>query len=360
MNYNYLSGFSTFPYVKSSPDFHNAKTYYLPSPNRILNQQGGVCLTKPKFGVFLPFYALQTRNPTEYYTQLKALVLECERLGYDSVWLDDHLMYGDLPILECWTTLSALAPQTSRIRLGTLVTCNAHHNPALLAKAAATLDVLSNGRLEFGVGAGCQQKEHEAYGFSFPNVGERVEMMAEALEITLRLWTQQNSDFKGKYYTVNAAACEPKPLQKPHPPITIGGAGEKHTLKVTAQYADRVDFGFLPTVEEYQRKLKILERHCTTVGRDFGEIELACWPSGQIIVRSNQSEVDQLISQMKPQGTPLQEYRQGTLATTPQACISHLKRYMDMGATYFLLYFGDIPQTRSLTLFAEEVAGELV
>jgi len=316
-------------------------------------------LTKPKFGVFLPFYALQTRNPTKYYSQLKALVMECERLGYDSVWLDDHLMYGDSPILECWSTLSALAAQTSRIRLGTLVTCNAHRNPALLAKAAATIDVLSGGRLEFGVGAGCQRKEHEAYGFGFPDVRVRVEMMAEALEVTLRLWTQQSSDFKGKYYMVKGAACEPKPLQKPHPPITVGGAGEKHTLKVTAKYADRVDLGFLPTIDEYRRKLEILERYCTAGGRDFAEIERACWPSGQIIVRSSQSEVDQLASQMKPEGTPLQEYRQGTLAATPQECVSHLRRYIDLGATYFLLYFGDLPQTRSLALFAEEVAGEL-
>ena len=316
-------------------------------------------MTKPKFGVFLPFYALQTRNPTKYYAQLKALVLECERLGYDAVWLDDHLMYGDIPILECWTTLSAFAAQTSRIRLGTLVTCNVHRNPALLAKAAATLDVLSGGRLEFGFGAGCQQREHEAYGFGFPDVGVRVEMMAEALEVMLRLWTQQSSDFKGKYYSVDAATCEPKPLQKPHPPITIGGAGEKHTLKVTAQYADRVDFGFLPTIDEYRHKLEILERHCTAAERDFGEIERACWPSGQILIRSSQSEIEQLISKMKPEGTPLEEYRQGTLATTPQKFVSHLRRYIDLGATYFLLYFGDIPQTRSLTLFAEEVATEL-
>ena len=123
-------------------------------------------LGKIKFGVFLPFYAFQAK-PNEYYNQLKNVVLECERLGYDSVWLDDHLMYKDSTILECWTTLSALAASTSKIRLGTMVTCNAHRNPALLAKTAATLDVLSNGRLEFGIGAGIQEAEHHGLRIRF-------------------------------------------------------------------------------------------------------------------------------------------------------------------------------------------------
>jgi alkanesulfonate monooxygenase SsuD/methylene tetrahydromethanopterin reductase-like flavin-dependent oxidoreductase (luciferase family) len=180
------------------------------------------------------------------------------------------------------------ASRPNRASLGTR-DLNAHRNPAVLAKAAATLDVLSGGRLEFGIGAGCQQKEHDSYGFSFPNLQVRVEMMAEALEVTLRLWTQQKTDFKGKYYTLNNAACEPKPLQKPHPPITVGGSGEKYTLRTTAQYADRVDFGFLPTIEEYQHKLGILERHCDAAGRDFTEIERSCC-SGQILLANSEAE----------------------------------------------------------------------
>ncbi|MGE5187934.1 MAG: TIGR03560 family F420-dependent LLM class oxidoreductase [Betaproteobacteria bacterium] len=315
-------------------------------------------MTKTKFGVFLPFYALQTRNPTQYYAQLKALVLECERLGFDAVWLDDHLMYGDYPILESWTTLCTLAAQTSYIRLGILVTCNAHRNPALLAKSAATLDILSGGRLEFGIGAGCQQKEHAAYGFSFPNTKERVDMLAEALQVTLSLWTQHVVDFNGKYYKLNNAACEPKPLQKPHPPITVGGSGEKYTLRATAQYADRVDFGFLTTIEEYERKLGILEQHCNVIGRDFAEIERSCWPSGQILLANNETELQKVIVKSKPADTPLEEYRRGTLAATPQLCVTHLQRYVKLGVTYFLLYFADLPGTESLRMFAEKVASE--
>lgn len=312
-----------------------------------------------KFGVFLPFYAFQTKKAPEIFDQLKTIVLEAERLGYDSVWLDDHLMYGDWPILECWTTLSALAICTSKIRLGTLVTCDAHRNPALLAKTAATLDVLSNGRLEFGIGAGCQEKEHTAYGFRFPNVRSRVERMQESLEIIKRLWTQEKASFSGSYYSLKEAVCKPKPIQKPYPPITIGGAGEKYTLRVTARYADRVDFGFLSTPEEYKHKLEVLKNHCKGLGRAFRDIELSCWPSGQVLIAKDQESISSVISSMKPSGMPLEEFRKETFIGTPQECLSHLQPYVDAGFTYFMLYFGDLPSTKSLELFANAVANRL-
>ena len=172
-------------------------------------------MNKTKIGVFLPFYAFKSPQTFE---RVRNVVLECERLGYDSIWLDDHLMYGKTPILECWTTLSALASLTAKIRLGTMVLCNSYRNPALLAKMAATLDVISNGRLELGIGAGVQKDEHEAYGIPFPKPSERIERMKEAVEIIKKLWTEENANYQGKYYTVNEAVCLPKPLQKPHPP----------------------------------------------------------------------------------------------------------------------------------------------
>jgi alkanesulfonate monooxygenase SsuD/methylene tetrahydromethanopterin reductase-like flavin-dependent oxidoreductase (luciferase family) len=152
-------------------------------------------LGKTKFGVFLPFYAFQSK-PAEYYTQLRNVVQECDRLGYDSVWLDDHLMYKDATILECWTTLSALASATSRIRLGTMVTCTAHRNPAILAKSAAAFDQISNGRLEFGVGAGVQEAEHMAYGFGFAKPKERIEQLEESLEVIRRLWSYPKANYQ--------------------------------------------------------------------------------------------------------------------------------------------------------------------
>jgi len=245
-------------------------------------------LNKIKFGVFLPFYAFRTeKNASQLFNLLQDTVLECEKLGYSSVWLDDHLMLNKMPILECWTTLSALSTVTKKIRLGTMVTCNSFRNPALLAKMAATLDNISNGRLELGIGAGVQKTEHDAYGFPFLLAKDRVERLSEAVELIKKLWTKNKVSYNGKHYLLNNAVCEPKPLQNPHPPIVIGGGGEKLTLKVTARHADRYDWGYLPSLEHYKRKLKVLEKHCELVGRNVIEIEKSCWPAGQIFIGAN-------------------------------------------------------------------------
>ena len=316
---------------------------------------GGDDLGKLKFGIFLPFYAFQAKSPAEYFEILKNIVLESEGLGYDAVWLDDHLMYNNWTILEPWIALSALSQISSRIRLGTMVTCSAHRNPALLAKTAATLDILSNGRLEFGIGAGTQEQEHAAYGFGFPKPSVRIEQLGEALEVIIRLWTQEKATYQGKYYSLKDAVCEPKPIQKPHPPITIGGSGEKHTLKVTAKYADRFDFGFLPSLDEYTHKLGVLESHCKTVGTDFGEIEKSCWPSGQILVAKDQDELNQKIAKFKPSSMSLEEFNKSTLAATPQEYQERLQVYTDLGVSYFMLYFADLPSLEGLRLFAKTV-----
>jgi F420-dependent oxidoreductase-like protein len=312
-------------------------------------------LAKLKFGVFLPFYAFQTKNPNEQFGLLKTILLECERLGYDSFWLDDHLMYRNWSILETWTTLSALAALTSKIRLGTMVSCNAHRNPALLAKTAATLDFLSNGRLEFGIGAGAQETEHTAYGFVFPKAKVRAEKLAEALEVITRLWKVDKASYNGKYYTLKEAVCEPKPKQKPHPPITVGGSGEAFTLKVTAKYADRFDWGYMPSVEQYKRKIEVLERHCQSVGRDFNEIEKSCWPSGQILLGKDKEDLSQKISKFKPSNLSLEEFKTTALVGTPEEAFKYLKVYTDLGVTYFMLYFADLPSTNGLKMFSQTV-----
>ena len=311
-------------------------------------------MAKLKFGVFLPFYAFQTKEPKEYYDHIKNIVLECEKAGYDSIWLDDHLMYNNWPILESWTTLSAISTLTSKIRLGTMVSCIQHRNPALLAKTAATLDIISNGRLEFGIGAGVQEAEHVAYGFGFPKPSIRLERLGEALEVITRLWTQEKASYDGKYYKLKDAVCEPKPLQKPHPPITVGGCGER-LLKVTAQYADRFDWGYLPSIEVYKRKLEVLENRCKSVGRNFSEIELSCWPSGQILIEHNETALAKKISKIKPANVSVQEFKKTALAGTHEECREHLQVYVDLGATYFMLFFADLPNVDGLRLFAETV-----
>jgi len=312
-------------------------------------------LGKLKFGIFLPFYAFQAKTPAEYFEILKNIVLECEELGYDAVWLDDHLMYNNWSILEPWIALSALSQTNSRIRLGTMVTCNAHRNPAFLAKTAATFDIISNGRLELGIGAGAQEQEHASYGFDFPKPIVRIEQLGEALEVILRLWTQEKATYQGRYYSLKDAVCEPKPIQKPHPPITIGGSGEKYNLKVTAKYADRFDFGFLPSFDEYSHKLDVLESYCKSVGRDFGRIEKSCWPGGQIIVAKDQDGLTEKTRMFKPSNITLEEFKKSTLAATPDEIKEHLHGYMDLGVSYFMLYFADLPNLEGLRLFAKTV-----
>jgi F420-dependent oxidoreductase-like protein len=310
-----------------------------------------------KFGVFLPFYAFKTeeKNAVSSFNRIRNIVLECERLGYDSVWLDDHLMFRSQPILECWTTLSALSTITSKIRLGTMVLCNSFRNPALLSKMAATLDVISKGRLEFGIGAGVQEDEHEAYGIPFLKPRTRTSRLKEAVEIIKKLWTEEKASYQGKYYRTSEAICEPKPVQKPHPPITIGGSGEKLTLKVSAQHADRYDWGYVSTLELYKHKIEVLESHCKAVGRDFNEIEKSCWLGGQISIVPDKKELDKKVSQLKPKNVSSKEFKKFNFVATPDECRQEIRRYTSLGVTYFMLFFGDLPDTSSLRVFAEKV-----
>ena len=221
-------------------------------------------------------------------------------------------------------TIAALSSITAKIRLGTMVLCNSFRNPALLAKMTATLDVISNGRLEFGIGAGVQKDEHAAYGVPFPAPHERIGKMKEAIEIIKKLWTKKKASYEGKYYRITDAVCEPKPLQKPHPPIAVGGSGEKLTLKVTAQHADRCDLGYIPSMELYQHKIDVLENHCKAVGRNFHEIEKSCWLESKMLGK-------------------------------PDECKQKIRQYISLGATYFMLFFGDMPNLNNARLFAETI-----
>jgi F420-dependent oxidoreductase-like protein len=315
-------------------------------------------LDKLKFGVFLPFYAFRNeKRALPLFDRLQDIALECERLGYDSVWLDDHMMLNMIPILECWTTLSALSRTTKKIRLGTMVTCNSFRNPALLAKMAATLDTISNGRLELGIGAGVQKSEHNAYGFSFSSSKERIKRMGEAVAIIKKMWTEKKVNYNGKYYHIIDAICEPKPVQKPHPPIIIGGGGEKLTLSVTAQHADRYDWGYIPSIEQYKHKLKVLQKHCEAVGRSLDDIEKSCWPAGQIFIGE---DIDEMVYQWVPKGISFEDFTQTSFVGTPEDCIKLLQQYANLGVTQFMLFFGDLSTSiDGLRLFAEKVVQKI-
>ena len=181
------------------------------------------------------------------YTELCDLARAAERAGFASFWVSDHFFGGvggtpDRNCLEAWTLLAALARDTATIRLGVLVAAVQYRNPALQAKMAAGVDHMSEGRLEFGIGAGWKEEEYRAYGYDFPSAGDRVEQLREGLEITRRLWTDDRATYRGKHYRIEDAVCAPKPTQRPRPPIWIGGAGPR-VMRLAARYADGFDLG---------------------------------------------------------------------------------------------------------------------
>jgi F420-dependent oxidoreductase-like protein len=190
---------------------------------------------------------------------------------FTHAWLFDHFvpLSGDQngPCLEGWTLLSAFAAQTERLRVGVMVTGNTYRHPAVLANMGATVDIISGGRLDFGIGAGWNELEHTAYGIPLYAPAERIHRLAEACEVIRLLWVEPIANFAGEYYQLKEARCEPKPVQKPHPPFVIGGSGERLTLRVVAQFATVWNFAGGP-VEEFSRLSGVLDQHCAAVGRD--------------------------------------------------------------------------------------------
>ncbi|MFL5807058.1 MAG: LLM class F420-dependent oxidoreductase [Roseiflexaceae bacterium] len=195
---------------------------------------------------------------------------------FEHAWLFDHFIPiggdPDGPCLEGWTLLAAFAARTSRIRVGIMVTGNTYRHPAVLANMGATVDIIANGRLDMGIGAGWNQLEHDSYGIELLPPGKRISQFEEACEVIRLLWTEKYADFNGTYYQLKEARCEPKPVQKPYPPFVIGGSGEKRTLRVVAKYADVWNFSG-GTVDEFSHKLEVLTEHCRAVGRDPDSIE---------------------------------------------------------------------------------------
>ena len=197
---------------------------------------------------------------------------------YESGWTFDHFypIFSDSrgPCLEGWVTLTALAQATRRLRVGVLVTGNVYRHPAVLANMAASLDIVSGGRLELGVGAGWNQEECDAYGIELPPLKERFDRFDEAVEIIVRLLRDETTDFEGSHYRLRSARCEPKPVQSPHPPLVIGGTGERRTLRTVARWAQHWNYPG-GTVDEFSHKLKVLHEHCAAVGRDPSEITVS-------------------------------------------------------------------------------------
>lgn len=313
------------------------------------------------FGAFVPqgwkTELSQIDGAEAQWARCVDLALLAEELGYDSLWVYDHVHNVPEPsneaVFECWTTLAAISQRTTRIRLGQMVGCASYRNPALLAKVTANLDVISGGRLDWGIGAGWYVDEYQAYGWAFPSNAERIRALQETVEIVGRLWSEPEVTYEGRIHSVRGAQCDPKPVQHPRPPIWIGGGGEQLTLRVVARHADRSNFGGKP--EEFAHKCEILKEHCAAVGRDYDEITKTWSPD--LFIRGTEAE----LSEAEPRsqwGEPFESWQAGNLVGTPDQVCEKLERYQELGMGGVVPWCRDYPDDVSLRMFAEEVMPE--
>ena len=296
------------------------------------------------------------------FEDLKSIWLEAEKLGFNSGWLYDHiysLNAKDQINLECWTTLSALASLTNRLKVGTMVLCNQFRHPSLLAKMGATLDLISNGRLEFGIGAGWYDEEAKECGIDFPDTKTRILRLREAVQVIRMLWTSEKASFSGDYYTLNEAICNPKPIQKPHPPIWIGTPrGMKLMPRVVAEVADVVNYSFR-SPEECKERIDVLRVACQKVGRPLDKIRLSL--QCRILIAEDERRLKERIESLarkagKDAATYVKEQEsEAALIGPPSRVIEGLRRYMDLGIDYFVIVFLGDTTLEPLRIFAESV-----
>ncbi len=311
------------------------------------------------FGMFVPqgwkMELSGLPDPAAKWAKAKEIALLAESSGYDSVWVYDHFHNVPKPageaVFECWTTMAALAEATSTVHLGQMVGCALYRQPSLLAKITSSIDVISGGRLEWGIGAGWYRNEFAGYGVPFPEPRDRIGMMAETVEIVRSMWSQPETTYQGRYYQLDRAHCDPKPLQDPHPRIWIGGGGEQLTLRVVARLADCANFGGKP--EEFAHKREVLKQHCKTVGRD--EEEIAKTWSPDVLVRETEAELAAFTSMW---GEPRESWVAGNLVGTPEQVCEKVARYVELGCSYIVPWCRDYPDTTTLTLLAERVVPE--
>ena len=303
-------------------------------------------------------WGLQTSPQHVSYPELLQLWQHADALGYDSAWLFDHFMPISCdptgPCFEGWTLLAALAASTQRIHVGCLVTSIIYRHPAVLAKMGATVDVLSNGRLEMGLGAGWFEGETRAYGMPFPPTGERLARLDEGVQLIRALWTQDEADFTGRYYTLNHARCNPKPVQQPTPPIWIGGQGEKVTLRIVAERADGWDMDMAP-LDTYRRKLEILADHCQRLGRDPSTVRKMIHFSA-IIAEDEPTVRQQAESLAQRWQTNLAGLQGRVLIGTPAQAAEQLLPYVELGVEHFVLSLAAPYDLRQVELYIQEVA----
>jgi F420-dependent oxidoreductase-like protein len=302
------------------------------------------------------------RIATTVGTAAALAVLAAEAAGFDSVWVYDHFHNVPKPsheaVFECWTTMAALAEATSRIRLGQMVGCALYRPPALLAKITSNIDVMSGGRLDWGIGAGWYRNEFAGYGFEFPEPKERIGRMRETVEIVTSMWSEPATTYEGKYFQLSRAQCDPKPVQSPRPPVWIGGGGEQLTLRVVARLADWANFGGKP--DEWAAKREVLKGHCKAVGRDEEEIGKSWSPD--LLIRETEAELREVVAAGRAGsiwGEEFDSWASGNLVGKVDQVTEKIARYVELGCTYFIPWCNDYPDLTSFTLLAERVMPQI-
>src|SRR5881296_2418379 len=280
-----------------------------------------------RFGVFTSLIGQTWPGVLEFWQHL-------ESTGWDTACVSDHFMPNtrerEGAVLEAWSTLSALAAVVPRMRIGTIVLGNTYRHPSVVAKMAAQVDIISGGRLLFGIGAAWQRNEHEAYGIPFYTMRERLERLDEACTVIRLLWSERRSNFNGRYYQLADAPLDPKPVQKPHPELMIGGGGERVTLRIAAKHADHWNVWGGPQV--LARKSAILEEHCAAVGRDSKTIVRSV--NMVLQITDKKEEVDRLVNTIATRmGRHVADARDTCLTGTPDQIREQLRRLQSAGAT---------------------------
>ena len=301
----------------------------------------------------------------EHWPAMLRVARTIEDVGYESLWVYDHFHTVPVPTqevtYEAWTLMAALAATTDRVRLGQMCTCNSYRPPSYLAKVAASIDVISGGRLEMGIGAGWYEHEYDGYGYEFPKPSVRIGMLREGVEIMQRMWTEDEVSFEGQFYDLKGAICQPKPVQQPHIPFWIAGGGEKLTLNVAARYATYTNF--VLTFEEFVHKSEILKGHCNEVGTDFDAIVRSS--NFEVVCEETESDVEDRISWIKERYRPYVETERlerledslRRFAGTPEQLVDKFRPWVEAGMSYGIAFFAEAAfDTSGLERFAREVA----
>jgi F420-dependent oxidoreductase-like protein len=314
------------------------------------------------FGTFIPqgwkMELAAIADPADKWATVVATAQLAEQLGYDSLWVYDHFHNVPTPahetMFECWTTLAAISQRTSTIKLGQMVSCALYREPALVAKITSNLDVMSNGRLIWGIGAGWYENEFTGYGYPFPRAADRIRMLRETVEIVTAMWSRPDVDYDGRHYQLKGAQCDPKPVQKPRPQVLIGGGGEQLLLRVVARLADASNFGGKP--DEFAHKTQVLTEHCRAVGRDYESIQKTWSPA--VLIRETETEIAAMAS-LSSRNEPFDSWVAGNLVGTPEQVAEKIQTYIDMGCTGFYPWCADYPETPTMELLAREVIPEV-